>query len=125
MTASGPRELVVLIDEEFVRERGSVKVTWLVAHNDGFIRAADVAGARSQRLDAGSGVVWRSRVEIELDRGTTIVRVETRPSARRGSTLDHLTGGAKAQRAGVVRTRFTVGPRGALTPEAAAKRPTK
>ena len=109
-----PHELVVLVDEEFVGERGSVKVSWLVAHNDGFVPAAQSPGARSKRLDAGPGVVWRSRIEIELERGTVVVRVESRPGVVRGSTLEHLTGSAKSKRARVVRTRFVVGPRGTL-----------
>jgi hypothetical protein len=109
-----PRELVVLVDEEFVGERGNVKVTWLIAHNDGFVPAAQSPGARSTRLDAGPGVVWRSRIEIELARGDVVVRVESRPRVVRGSTLEHLTGSAKSKRARVVRTRFVVGPRGTL-----------
>jgi hypothetical protein len=111
-----PRELVVLVDEEFVGERGSVKVTWLVAHNDGFVPAVKSPGARSERLDAGPGVVWRSRTEVELARGSLVVRVETRPAVVRGSTLEHLTGSARSKRAKVVRSRFVVGPRGMLAP---------
>ena len=118
MTASGPREIVFLVDEEFVGERGSVKVVWLVEHNDGWIAAATSVGARSERLQAGPGVVWRSRVELELARGSHVMRVETRPNARRGTTLDHLTGGAKSPRPRVKRSRFAVGPRGVLTPDA-------
>jgi hypothetical protein len=113
---SGPRELVVLVDEEFVGERGNVKVSWLVAHNDGFVPAAKSPGAKSERLDAGPGVVWRSRTELELARGAHVVRVETRPGVARGSTLDHLTGTARAKRARVVRSHFVVGPRGLLAP---------
>jgi hypothetical protein len=122
VTAPRPRELVVLVDEEFVGERGNVKVVWLVAHNDGFIPARQSVGARNERLDAGPGVVWRSRIEIELARGAPVVRVETRPGARRGSTLEHLTGGAKSGRSRTVRKRFVVGPRGELTPEARSPR---
>jgi hypothetical protein len=117
VTTAEPRELVEFVDEEFVGERGSVKVVWLVAHNDGFVPASKVPGARSERLDAGPRVVWRSRVQVELARGTTVVRVETRPDSTRGSTLSHLTGTAKNKRSGVVRKRFVVGPRGKLAPE--------
>ena len=117
MTAPEPRERVELVNEEFVGERGSVKVVWLVKHNDGFVPASESPGARSERLDAGPRVVWRSRVELELPRGAVVVRVETRPGAARGSTLAHLTGGAKASRPRVVRTRFSVGARGKLVPE--------
>lgn len=114
--SAAPRELVVLVDEEFVGERGNVKVTWLVAHNDGFVPAAQSPGARSERLDAGPGVVWRSRTELELARGALVVRVETRPGIARGSTFDHLTGNARTKRPRVARTRYVVGPRGVLEP---------
>jgi hypothetical protein len=121
VTAQKPRELVVLVNEEFVGEHGPVKVVWHVRHNDGFVSASESPGARSERLKAGPRVVWRSRVEVELTRGTTVIRVETRSGAARGSTLAHLTGVAKSSRPSVVRTRFVVGPRGALVPE---ERPT-
>jgi hypothetical protein len=108
------RELVVLVNEEFVGERGSVKVAWLVKYNDGFVAAAELPGARSERLDAGPRVVWRTRIDVELARGTEVVRVETRPGAARGSTLDHLTGGARPTRPRILRTRFVVAARGEL-----------
>jgi hypothetical protein len=120
-----PPELVVLIDEELVGERGNVKITWLVEHNDGFVPASQSPGARSERLDAGPGVVWRSRVEVALERGTSVVRVETRPNATRGTTLEHLTGSAKTKRPRVVRTRYVVEPRGRLSPQTEKFRPTK
>lgn len=116
MTSTEPRELVEFVDEEFVGERGSVKVVWFVAHNDGFVPASRAPGATSERLDAGPRVVWRSRALVELARGTVAVRVETRPNAARGSTLSHLTGTAKTKRAGIVKTRFVVGARGKLVP---------
>jgi hypothetical protein len=122
---SRPRERVVLFDEELIGERGSVKIVWLVEHNDGFVPASQSAGARSERLDAGPGVVWRSRVEVELEQGAAVVRVETRPSAQRGSTLEHLTGRAKSRRPRVVRARFVVGPRGELFSESRKTRTTK
>jgi len=117
VTKAEPRERVVLVNEEFVGERGTVKVVWHVRHNDGFVSASESPGARSERLDAGPRVVWRSRVEVELARGTPVVRVETRSGASRSSTLAHLTGVAKSSRPEIVRTRFVVGPRGDLVPE--------
>lgn len=125
MSEPAPRVRVVLIDEELVAERGNKRIVWLVAQNDGFVAAALSAGARSERFDAGPGVVWRSRIELELERGSTVIRVETRPSAARGSTLAHLTGSAKQKRPRLVRTRFVVGPRGELIPENHKTRTTK
>jgi hypothetical protein len=114
VTEAGPPERVVLVAEEFVGERGSVKVSWLVKFNDGFVGAAELPGARSERLDAGPRVVWRARIELYLARGTEVVRVETRPAAERGSTFAHLTGAARPARPRLLRTRFIVGARGEL-----------
>jgi len=121
VTAGERRERVVLVAEEFVGERGSVKVWWLVKHNDGFVAPAELPGARSERLDAGPRVVWRTRVEVELPRGTEVVRVETRPGAARGSTFAHLTGSARSTRPRFLRVRFVVGPRGELVRAPSAK----
>ena len=125
MSEPHPRELVVLIDEELVGERGNVKIVWLVQHNDGFVPASQSEGARSERLDAGPGVVWRSRIELELERGSSVVRIESRPGSTRGTTLEHLTGRAKPKRPRVIRTRFVVEPRGRLAPVGEKNRPTK
>ncbi|HEX6765992.1 MAG TPA: hypothetical protein VF103_10955 [Polyangiaceae bacterium] len=125
MTAPAPRERVVLVDEELVVERGSVKIAWLVSHNDGWIPASKCEGATSKRLDTSPRVVWRSSVEVELPRGTRVLRVETRPSQKRGSTLAHLTGSARSAGQGVVKTRFVVGPGGRLAPEPEKNQTTK
>jgi hypothetical protein len=107
----------MLMEEELVAERGSVKIAWLVSHNDGWIPASKCEGATRERLDTSPRVVWRSRVELELPRGTRVLRVETRPAQKRGSTLAHLTGSARSAGQGVVKTRFVVGRGGRLAPE--------
>jgi hypothetical protein len=125
VTTPAPRERVVLVDEELVAERGSVKITWFVSHNDGWIPAWKCEDATSERLDTGPRVVWRSRVEVALPRGTHVLRRETRPPEKRGSTLAHLTGNARSPRRGIVETRFVVGPGGRLAPEPKKNESTK
>jgi len=88
-----PLERVSLIDEEFVAARGSARVVWMVKKNDGWVRASTWPGAESERLSSGPGIVWRTRVDLALPRGTLVVRSETRPDERPSSTVEHLTGG--------------------------------
>ena len=99
-------ERVALIDEEFVAARGSARVVWLVKKNDGWVRASSVPGASSERLSAGPGIVWRTRVELQLPRGTHVVRLETRPEPRPTSTMEHLTGGAPGRKREVTRRQL-------------------
>ena len=115
----------MLIDEEFVAGRGSVAVVWLVERNRGWMRAASAPGARSERLAAGPGTVWRSRIEIELARGTRLVRVETRPGARSASTLEHLVGSRARSTRRVTRTPYRVARAGALAPDPPVPKRTK
>lgn len=99
-------ERVALIEEEFVAARGSARVVWLVKKNDGWVRAGSYPGAASERLSAGPGMVWRTRVELTLPRGTHVVRVETRPEPRPTSTVEHLVGGAPGRKREVTRRRL-------------------
>ena len=78
--SSAPTELVEVVDEERIVERGTGQINWFVRKNDGWVHVTEWPGARSQRLDAGAGTVWQSRTEIEVPRGTRMMRVESRPS---------------------------------------------
>jgi hypothetical protein len=99
-------ERVSLIEEEFVAARGSARVVWLVKKNDGWVRAGSAPGAVSERLSSGPGIVWRTRVELSLPRGTHVVRVETRPEPRPTSTMEHLTGGAPGRKREITRRQL-------------------
>jgi hypothetical protein len=113
---SGELETVTLTEEEVVLARGAGIVTWLVSHNDGWVRAGSHPRANSEMLDRGSGVVWRTRITLELTRGTELQRCEVRPDFRPKSALEHLEAGSRgAQRAKKIR-RYQVGPRGELVP---------
>ncbi len=90
-----PLERVAVIEEELVMAGGACTVSWLVRHHDGWVRAQSHPSAESERLERGSGVVWRTRVTLALPRGSELVRIESRPAPRQKSALEHLTGGGR------------------------------
>jgi len=110
----GPLETVVLIEEEVVMRGGAATIAWLVPQQDGFVRPQRHPSARVEQLERGTGVVWRTRITLELARGAELTRTVVRPLERRRSALEHLTGGARGPGRTTTRTRFRVGPRGAL-----------
>jgi hypothetical protein len=112
--APGPLETVALLEEEVVLAGGAGVVNWLVRYNDGWVRAGRHPTASSEKLDRGSGVVWRTRITLTLVRGTPLQRLEVRPDTRPKTALEHLERGSRgALRAKKVR-HFLVGERGEL-----------
>ena len=103
---------VTLLEEEVVLRGGAGTVSWLVQHNDGWVRAPSHPSAEVEMLDRGGGVVWRRRVTLALAPGTALTRVETRPDSRPKSALEHLTGGARGASRKTRRTSYTVSERG-------------
>jgi len=116
---AGPREVVVLTEEEVVVRGAQRTTTWLVPHHDGTLRPQRHPSARIEQLERGTGVVWRTRIELTLPRGALLTRVHSRPSERRRSALEHLTSGATGTARQTTRTRFRVGPGGVLVEEPA------
>ena len=115
----GPLEVVVLTEEEVVLRGGASTTTWLVPYHDGTLRPQRHPTAHAEQLERGTGVVWRTRIELRLPRGALLTRVHSRPSERRRSALEHLTSGASGTARNTTRTRFRVGPGGALLEEPA------
>ncbi len=112
--APGALETVALLEEEVVLAGGPGIVNWLVRYNDGWVRAGSHPTASSEKLDRGSGVVWRTRITLKLVRGTPLMRLEVRPDNRPKTALEHLESGSRgARRAKKVR-HFLVGERGEL-----------
>ncbi|HWZ89634.1 MAG TPA: hypothetical protein VNW92_12310 [Polyangiaceae bacterium] len=110
-----PEVAVEVVDEERIVERGTAQVNWFVRINDGWVHVSAWPGARSERLDAGAGTVWQSRTELDLPRGTYLMRVESRPSPyARESALDYLTRGAPSKSRKTRRNYYTVGRMGEL-----------
>ncbi len=112
---SPPQEVVEVIDEERIVERGTAQVNWFVRLNDAWVHVSAWPGARSERLNAGAGTVWQSRTEIDVPRGTRLMRVESRPSSyARESPLDYLTRGAPSKSRKLRRNYYLVGRLGDL-----------
>ena len=116
---SPPLETVEVIDEERIVERGTAQVNWFVRQNDGWVHVSAWPGALSERLDAGAGTVWQSRTELEVPRGTYLMRVESRPSSyKREDPLAYLTRGAPSKSRKTRRNYYTAGRAGLLCPAA-------
>jgi len=114
--SSAPLERVAVVEEEVVLPGGAGTVSWLVRHHDGWVRASSHPSAAVERLERGSGVVWRTRVTLELARGSSLVRVETRPAPRPKNALAHLTSPSRGVARKTVRRAYVVGARGELVP---------
>lgn len=124
MTDAGAKlETVVLTEEEVVLRGGAATIAWLVPQADGFVRPQRHPSARVEQLERGAGVVWRTRITLELPRGAELTRIAVRPAERRRSALEHLTGGARGPGRTTTRTRFLVGPGGALVEAPVVVRP--
>jgi hypothetical protein len=114
-----PEELVDVIDEERIVERGTAQVNWFVRLNDGWVHVSAWPGALSERLDAGAGMVWQSRTQLRVPRGTYFMRVESRPSRyAREEPLDYLTRGAPSKSRQTRRNYYLAGRAGELRPGA-------
>jgi len=110
-----PLELVEVIDEERIVERGTGQVNWFVRFNDDWVHVSAWPGALSERLDAGAGTVWQSRTELRVPRGTYFMRVESRPTSyAREDPLDYLTRGTPSKSRKTRRNYYTVGRAGEL-----------
>jgi hypothetical protein len=120
-SAPAPTETVVITEEEVVLRGGAGTTTWLVPYHDGTVRPQRHPSANAEQLERGSGVVWRTRITLMLERGAVLTRVHTRPSERRRSALEHLTSGASAPQRATTRTRFRVAARGELVEISTAK----
>jgi hypothetical protein len=112
--AAAPLETVVLTEEEVVTRGGPATISWLVPQHDGYVRPQRHPSARAEQLERGSGVVWRTRITLELPRGAELTRIVVRPGRERRSALEHLTGGGRGPGRTTLRLRFRVGKGGAL-----------
>lgn len=112
-----PRESVELVDSETIVAHGSCTVRWFVEVGEQWVPASESAAARVERLDAGPGTVWQSRVSVELPRGTWLLRQESRPgTAKRRDPFDYLAREVRTAARRVRRSYFVVGPSGTLHP---------
>lgn len=106
---------IELVDEEYVVARGTAEVHWFVRVNDAWQHAASCAGAREERLDPAPGVVYRTRVLLDVPQGTRLLRVESKPGApRRETILEHLRRGPSLPPRRTLRRVYEVDARGHL-----------
>lgn len=115
MESGQAAERVELIDEESVVDHGTRRVTWFVRVGDTWQRCGSVAGAKLEQLSAGPGTVWQTRVELELPRGTAVMRRVLSPAAPRPrDALSYLTRQASTHNQRVSHTYYKVRRRGTL-----------
>jgi hypothetical protein len=108
-------ETVELVEGEHVAGRGTGEVTWFVRQNDGWVHVSQWPGAQIERLDAAAGTVWQSRVTLSVSRGTSLMRVESRPAPdERASAFEHLKRGPVAAPRRTERRYYDVGRGGRL-----------
>jgi hypothetical protein len=108
-------ERVELIDEESVVDHGTRRVTWFVRVGDTWQRCGSVAGAKSEQLSAGPGTVWQTRVELELPRGTAVMRRILSPTAPRPrDAFSYLTRQGSTHSQKISHTYYKVRSRGTL-----------
>lgn len=94
MERAPPAERIEVIDEECVVDHGTRRVSWSARVGDTWQRCATIEGAKLERLAAGPGTVWRTRIELELPRGTLLMRQVVSPTAPPPrDALSYLTGG--------------------------------
>lgn len=112
-----PTAQVVLTTSETVAERGITRVTWRIKEGDGWVGAAEHPGAALERVDAGPGTVWETRITIELPVGTLLTRIESRPAPypERG-VLEYLSREVRLPPRRVKKALYRVGRRGELVP---------
>ncbi len=111
------RRLVTIevFDEEYVAPRGTAEVHWFVRVNDAWLHAARFPGAREERLDPAPGVVYRTRLSLDVRAGTRLMRVESKPGApRRETILEHLRRGPSLPPRRTLRRVYQVDSRGRL-----------
>ena len=106
---------IELVGGERVVERGTSEVTWWVRRGRAWLNASEWPGAELERLEAGPGTIWETRIELELPAGSILLRVESRPGARvRRDAMDWLRSAARGASRAVRRSYFRVGRSGEL-----------
>jgi hypothetical protein len=100
---------VEVVDEEQIVPHGSAGTTWWVRVHDAWSAAAALPGASVTSLDPGPGTVWRRQIELNLPRGTRLLRVESAPLVERRTPLEYLARKPTAARK-VRKTEFWAGP---------------
>lgn len=114
MSAALPEVSVEVREGEYVAQRGTCKVTWLVRFNDAWVHVSEWPGVEVERCETKSGVVWENLTRLSVAPGARLLRVESRPAPYAArDALDYLKRSPNAARR-VFRQEFRVGRRGDL-----------
>lgn len=114
---------IELFEEEFVVARGTAEVHWFVRQNDAWIHCAGYPGAVRSHLDAGAGVVYRARFDLEVPVDTRLMRVESRPGRPAPkSAVEHLLRSRGTAPRQTRRSYYCVSARGELREDPRARR---
>lgn len=111
-----PRDVSIEVREgEYIAQRGTCKITWLIRFNDAWVHVSEWAGVEVERCEAKSGVVWETLTRLTVRSGTRLIRVESRPAPYiRRDALDYLKRSAPNAARRVIRQEFRVTIRGDL-----------
>lgn len=105
---------IELTEGEYIAQRGTREVTWLIRLNDAWVHVSKWPEAQIERRQAQPGVVWENRTQLVVKAGARLTRVESRPAPRvKRDALDYLARPLGAPRR-VLRQEFRVSGRGEL-----------
>ncbi|RYZ01396.1 MAG: hypothetical protein EOO73_35650 [Myxococcales bacterium] len=114
MSAALPEVSVELREGEYVAQRGTCKITWLVRLNDAWVHVSEWPAVEVERCETKSGVVWENLTRLSVAPGARLLRVESRPAPYAArDALDYLKRSPGVARR-VIRQEFRVGRRGDL-----------
>jgi len=105
----------VLTETETVVERGHRRVVWFIQDGNRWSPAAKWPGVSIADEQPGPGTIWVRHLEVRLAVGQLLLRVESRPAARRTrEVLDFLRRETRLAERDTKRTRYRVARRGEL-----------
>jgi hypothetical protein len=114
---------IELFESEVVIARGTRRTSWRVRVADAWISVNEHPTARVENVEAGPGTVWERRVELDLESGTRLERVEASPAPERAEEPLSYLKQARPRRAWRSQKReYRVGPRGELQAQSAKRR---
>ncbi len=114
MPAALPEVSIELREGEYVAQRGTSKVTWLIRLNDAWVHVSEWPGVEVARCETKSGVVWENLTRLFVPPGARLTRIESRPAPYAArDALDYLKRSPNVARR-VIRQEYRVGRRGDL-----------
>lgn len=114
MPAAPTQVTIELREGEYIAQRGTCKITWLIRFNDAWVHVSEWPSVEVERCETKSGVVWENLTRLEVPPGALLTRVESRPAPYvTRDALDYLKRSPSVARR-VFRQEYRVGRRGHL-----------